>query len=209
MKNLLLLLLLFAASLTSAQQKAITDTGREVVLYTDGTWVYASSDSAELDAIPVNPAPFERSRQSSFLLKSERINVGCYLNPKKWDFIKAPSHEEAEFNLDHKELEIYGLLLTETLDISLESLARIAYDNGRAAAPDIRVTHKEYRKVNGLDVLMMRMAGTIYDVKFGYYGYYFVKDSGAVQFLVYSTQDIIENNVDEIESLLNGLVVTE
>lgn len=189
-----------------AQQRAVTETGEEVILYVDGRWDYVNKDSIEITSIPTNSQPFEKNKKSSFLLKSTRMEIGCYLDPKKWTFNQAPPSDPAEFEIDNKELGLYALILTERLKISLEGLANIALENARDAAPDIKVVHKEYRNVNGLNVLMMHMTGTIADILFSYYGYYYTTDTASVQFLVYSSKENIDENITVVEELLNGLV---
>ncbi|MEO6130559.1 MAG: hypothetical protein ABIQ02_01835 [Saprospiraceae bacterium] len=207
MKKIFFLVGCLALSLPSfSQLSAVTQTGDEVILYDDGTWVYAHKDSINTSEITTNPQKFAKGDSSSFLLKSTRINVGAYINPKKWTFKKAGETEAAEYEINHTDLGLYGMMITEKLDLPLESLANIALDNARDAAPDVRVMQKEYRYINGLKVLMMRMTGTIQDIKFSYYGYYYSTPKGATQFLVYSSEDIVNENIGEIEQLLNGLV---
>jgi len=53
---------------------------------------------------------------------------------------------------------------------------------------------------------MMRMTGTIQDIKFSYYGYYYSTPNGATQFLVYSSDELVSQHIAEIEELLNGFV---
>lgn len=210
MKKLILLLsLTHLAFHVIAQQRAVTETGDEVVLYADGRWSYINRDSVTVASIPTNPVSFLKSKKSTFLVKSSRMNIGCYLDPKKWTFRQAPPADPAEFEIDNKELGLYALILTERLKISLEGLANIALENARDAAPDIQVVHKEYRNVNGLDVLMLHMTGTIADILFSYYGYYYTTDTASVQFLVYSSKESIDANIPVVEELLNGLVELE
>ncbi len=207
MKKILLLAGFIIVSIASyAQQTAITETGDMVILYDDGTWSYLHKDTIDADDININPEKFSLSDSSPFLLKSTRINMGCYLDPLKWTFEKTNENEAAEYEINNMELGLYGMMITEKLDLPLESLANIALDNARDAAPDVKVTEKQYRYVNGLKVLMMRMTGTIQDMKFSYYGYYYSTPKGATQFLVYSSEEIVNNNIAEIEQLLNGLV---
>lgn len=189
-----------------AQQSAVTETGEQVTLYDDGTWSYVSKDTINKDEILTNPIRFSKSLSSSFLLKSTRLSLGCYLDPKKWTFKKGEENEAAEYEINDIENGLYGMMITEKLDLPLESLANIALDNARDAAPDVKVVQKEYRTVNGLKVLMMRMTGTIQDIKFSYYGYYYSNSVGATQFLVYSSEDIVDQHIADIEELLNGLV---
>ncbi len=210
MKILVLASFLFLLSTGSkAQQMAVTQTGDQVVLYNDGRWVYADKDSLVTVDIPLNPLPFEKSKNASFLVKSKRINIGCWIDPKAWKLRPAESPSAAEFEFDHNNGSLYGLIISENLDIPTESLANLAVNNAREAAPDIKVTAKEYRIVNGTKVLMLRMTGTIEDIRISYYGYYFAADGGATQFLVYSSDTFMDENIDTVEQLLNGLVVIE
>lgn len=213
MKKNLIIFLFFVVALPSyAQTNAVTEDGDKVVLYDDGTWEYADevsdgvNDTIVADEILLNPLSFSKSDESTFLLRSERINIGCWVDTTKWSINKAPDNEAAEFEINHRGEDLYGMMITEKLDLPLESLANIALDNARDAAPDVKVLDKQYRYVNGIKVLMMRMTGTIQEIKFSYYGYYYSTPNGATQFLVYSSVDNVEKNMAEIEALLNGLV---
>lgn len=207
MKRLFLLLsFLTFAILAYSQQKAVTETGETVVLYSDGRWVYTNQDSLVASDIATNPKKFEKNNKASFLVKSSKIDVGCWLDPKKWTFQKATGHDAAEFEIENAELGLYGLMITENLQLPVESLANIALGNARKAAPDVQLISKEYRNVNGIKVLLMHMTGTIQDILFSYYGYYYATETGAVQFLVYSSKETVDSHIEDIESLLNGLV---
>ncbi|MFZ1677448.1 MAG: hypothetical protein WBP41_09250 [Saprospiraceae bacterium] len=210
MKKLVLLAGFIGITISSyAQQSAVTQTGEEVTLYDNGTWTYVNKDSINADEILTNPEKYARSDKSSFLLKSTRLGIGCYLDPKKWSFKKGEETEAAEYEINDIANGLYGMMITEKLDLPLESLANIALDNARDAAPDVKIIKKEYRYVNGLKVLMMRMTGTIQDIKFSYYGYYYSTSGGATQFLVYSSEEIVDQHISDIEDLLNGFVVVE
>ena len=66
----ILLLFIFIISICNAQTKAITDTGDEVILYSDGTWKYANAEKQTITEIKTNPNVFEKGSEASFLLKS-------------------------------------------------------------------------------------------------------------------------------------------
>jgi hypothetical protein len=204
--RLLLLFFVLMSLSASAQQRAVTDTGDQVVLYKDGTWVYVQKDSLTAEEIPTNNTVFTKNKNATFLLKSKRINTGYWLDPKTWKFTSPADGDVSEFELDHINGSLYGMILTEHLNIPLESLGNIAIQNAREAAPDITVLQKEYRNVNGIKVLMLRMTGTIQDIRFSYFGYYYSTPEGATQFLVYSSEAFMEQNLAEVELLLNGLV---
>ena len=100
MKKLpLLLTFVFLSVMVMAQERAITSTGDEVILYDDGTWTYADGDKVDNEEIPLNPQSFKKAPGNTFLLKSKVFNVGFYINPSKWSFEKANSNEDAEYEL--------------------------------------------------------------------------------------------------------------
>jgi len=207
MKKITLLLFgLLAVSLIQAQQKAVTETGDEVILYDDGTWKYQNENQLAEKEIPTNPIKFEKDEKSTFLLKSNRLNIGFWLNPKMWSFKKGIDNPDAEYELQLKEGDLYGMVISEKLEIPLETLKVIAFENGKAAAPDLNIVKEEYRIVNGIKVLLLQMNGTMQGIKFSYYGYYFSNTNGTVQFITYTSQNLLESYKPKIENLLNGIV---
>ena len=204
----LCLSLIFISSITilSAQEKAVTETGEEVILYADGTWNYLDSE-LEVKEIPVNKKSFKKSKNASFLLKSSRVNLGFWLDPKKWSFKKAANNEDAEYELQLKNGDLYGMIITEKVEIPLETLKDIAIENGRAVAPDLKIVKEEYRNVNGTKVLLIQMNGTTQGIKFSYYGYYYSNSNGTIQFVTYTSQNLLDTYVNDCEELLNGIVV--
>ncbi len=205
-KTLLLLTALFCANLIQAQQKAVTETGEEVILFDDGSWKYQNEDLASDNEVPTNPKKFIKDKESTFLLKSSKLNVGIHLNPKIWSFKKATDNPEAEYELQLKDGDLYSMIITEKVEIPLKTLKSIAFDNGKAAAPDLRIVKEEYRNVNDLKVLLLQMNGTMQGIKFSYYGYYFSNSNGTVQFICFTSQNLLDTYKPEIEKLLNGFV---
>lgn len=190
-----------------AQTNALTDSGDEVVLHDDGTWTYVNEDILESKEILLNETPFEKGKKSSFLVKSKKVNVGIWINPKNWRFKKGDNDDPSEFSFSSKKGEdFYGMLISEKIEISLEALKNIAITNAKDAAPDIEVIKEEYRIVNGVKVLVLQMVGTIQGLKFIYYGYYFSSKNGTIQFLTYTSQSLFDEYEKDLEELLNGFV---
>tara|TARA_B100000700_G_C14845173_1_gene761200 strand:+ start:222 stop:854 length:633 start_codon:yes stop_codon:yes gene_type:complete len=205
-RTLLLIISLFFINLIQAQQKAVTETGEEVILFENGTWEYQNEDQISEKEIPTNPVKFKKDKESTFLLKSSKLNIGVYLNPKIWSFKKSTDNLEAEFELQLKGGDLYGMIITEKVEIPLETLKSVALENGKAAAPDMKIVKEEYRTINGLKVLLLQLNGTMQGIKFSYYGYYFSSPNGTVQFVTYTSQNLIDSYKPESEKLLNGFV---
>lgn len=207
MKRIPLLLFCSLSILTvHAQQKAVSETGEEIILFDDGTWQYQNDDALKESEIPTNSEVHLKDDRSTFLLKSNKMNVGFWLDPKKWTFKKAIDNPEAEYELHLKDEDLYGMVITEKVEVPLITLRSLAVENGKLVAPDLIIVKEEYRTVNGLQVLLLQLNGTMQGIKFSYYGYYFSSISGTVQFITYTSQNLLDGYVKECEKLLNGFV---
>ena len=205
-KILLVLISLFFVNVMQAQKKAVTETGEEVNLYDDGSWKYVNEDQLIEKEISTNTINFKKDNESVFLLKSKKLNVGVWLNPKLWSFEKSTNNSDAEYSLHLKGADLYGMIISEKIEIPLETLKSLAVKNAMDAAPDMKIVKEEYRIVNGIKVLLLQMNGTMQGVKFTYYGYYFSNTNGSVQFVTYTSKKLFESYKPKMESLLNGIV---
>ena len=207
MKRIVLLYVFLAVAIsTQAQINAITESGDQVVLYSDGTWKYVEESQEEEEEIPENPKKFKKDKDATFLVKSKNVNVGVWINPKTWIFEKGTDKDDYEFQFQKKGEDLYAMLLTEKISIPIENLAEIAIENAKEVSPDLKVMKKEYRNVNGVKVLMMKMKGTIQGVKFVYYGYYYSNSEGSIQFLTFTGEKLMKEYKKDIERFLNGFV---
>jgi len=206
-KSLLFLSLLISV-FSYGQINAITESGDEVILYEDGSWVYTADSTTHLtETIRMNNKVFSKPKNSTFLVKSKKVNAGVWINPKKWKFTKGAEGQIPEFLFQNKTEDMYGMLITEKIAININALRQVAFNNAKTAAPDAKIINEEYRMVNGHKVFMMQMKGTIQGIKFIYYGYYYSDDGGSVQFLTYTSQNLFDDYKKEMEKLLNGFTV--
>ncbi len=210
MKKILFIgVFLFIALYANAQISGLTETGDEIILYQDGTWKYINEELIDSKSIEENSEVFIKDKSLTFLVKSKKVGIGLYINPKKWNFKKSDEGDVSEFTFEKKSGDLYGMLISEKLELPVESLADIAFDNAKSAAPDIKIIEKEYRTVNGVKVIMLRMSGTIQGIKFTYYGYYYSNSEGTIQLLAYTSTSLFNEYKKEIKAFLNGMVVLE
>lgn len=200
------LLLFWSSQELYSQQVAITDKGETVLLYDDGTWSYQETDIETESEIPLNPTVFEKPDSATFLLKSNKTNIGFWLDPKKWKFTKGANNSDAEYEIKLKNEDLYAMIISERTSIPIESMRAIALENGREAAPNLKIIKEEYRNINGLKVLFLQMNGTLQGIDFTYYGYYYSNENGTIQFITYTAQNLLETYAESSEELLNGLV---
>ena len=207
MKKCLTLMALIAfVTGVQAQKKALTETGEEVILYEDGTWKYINKEDDPDARIPVNSKSFKKESSSTFQLKSSKVDMAFWIDPKKWSISKTSNNEDSEYEFQLKEGDLYAMIIPEGLEIPLENLKNIALENGRKVAPDMEIVKQEYRTVNGLKVLLLQMNGTAEGIKFTFYGYYYTDEGCTVQFVTYTSQSLFEKYKSTCEDLLNGMV---
>lgn len=207
-KIILLTFLSFLFINAPAQKKAITDTGEEVILYPDGTWKYVNGlDSTRV--IGANNTLFTKPSTNTFLLKSKKFNIGFWINPKKWKVQTEKNNDDAEYELHEETNDLFAMMITEKSEIPILTLKDIAIKNARKVAPDISIEKEEFRIVNGQKVLLVQMKGTYNGIRFIYYGYYYSNKNGSVQFITYSTNNLLVDNIKDCDDLLNGFVVIQ
>lgn len=214
LKNFFLLIfLLIVFCGTSAQINAITDNGKQVVLFDNGTWKYmkdSTSEDIKNDSLKINPLKFSKPKTANFLVKSNIVNIGIYIDPNKWTFSLHRDNEvNPEYRFTLKNGDGYALLVSEKTPIDLESLKEIALINAQKASIDAKIISSEYRIVNNKKILCLKMTGTIKDIRFEYFGYYYSNENGTIQLLTYTSQKVFDNLNKEFEDFLNGLIEIE
>ncbi len=208
MKKYILILTTIFSINAFAQEKALTSRGESVLLFSDGTWKYENEvEKSEPVPISVNNEKFTKTASQNFIVKSNKANVGIWIDPKKWKFKTESSNEDAEYTFELKNEEIYGMMISEKTQIPLESLLNVAFENAVDAAPDTKIMKKEYQYINGKKVAYMEMVGTIQGIKFHYFGLYFSQESGSVQLLTYCAENMADKYQNQAHDFLNGFVV--
>ena len=190
-----------------AQRYATTDEGLRVQLNDDGTWVLLEKDTST--AITVNPKAFTKPSTAIAVKKSVENNTSLNYNPVKWKSSKDKNNEDAEFEFDHVKGNAYAMMITEKIEIPLESLKNIFFENLLENAPDAKINNAEYRTVNGLKLLHMEVSGTMQGIKFVYFGYFFSNEKGTTQLVCYTAKSLLNEYKTDFEDILNGLRVVE
>jgi hypothetical protein len=186
-----------------SQTKAITEFGDNIIIYDNGTW--ESKEAIGLTKARKNPKSYYKPNTVSFLLKSKKANIGIWLNDKEWGFEKATNNTDAEYEFNFKNGDVYAMAIIEEVEIPLESLSNIALETLTEAAPNTKIVNKEYRIVNGIEVLFMRMDGTLQGIDFSYFGYYYSNKTGTIQLITYSSTNVIDKYKIQCEEFLNGI----
>lgn len=193
--------------LADAQIKALTDEGREVILYNNGTWKFIDKDFKPANEIKMNNVVFVKKSNQSFLVKSKLVDVGVHINPQEWSFNAESNTSAKEYDFMTKDQSAFGFLITEKIEAELSNLRQVALINARKVGPDVHETYADYRMVNGQKLLCLKFECTIQDIAFSYMGYYYAQNGGIAQLVVGTTQKQFKQMESKIEEFLNGLVL--
>ena len=208
MRSFFIFVVLFFSLNLNASEKAITEDGDIVILHPNGTWWYEDNNDTNSD-IPYNRQTFNKAKKASFIVKSTKNKSAYAIDPKVWLFTRNESGSvgDNEYLFQAKGIDLYGMAITEAVEIGLEYLGDIALQNAREAAPDARIVDREYRTVNGEKVLYMEMRGTLSGIDFTYLGYYHSNEAGSTQLVAYTGTKLVPKFKSKITQFLNGLII--
>jgi hypothetical protein len=164
-RHLIPLLALALPLALGAQERATTSSGRTVLLYPNGTWKYADSVPASKGASGERKRPASATARLDFL----RGKASLHYDPTKWQ--EQQSSEPGRLQLEHIDGGGYAMIIGERLQMPLAGLRDLALANAKNAAPDAQIVSEETRRVNGHDVMVLQIRGTLQTIRFVYLGY--------------------------------------
>lgn len=215
MRKLLIMAFCFITIVSYAQTKALTENGDEVILFDDGTWAFADDslswgygDEALLKILN-NPNKFSKPASAKFELKSKVMDISFWFDTNVWKSSKLSVNEDAEYQFESRDTELYAIVITERFEIPLETLRSVSIQNIMSAATNVEVLDEEYRVVNGHKVISTRINAVVEGIKISYHIYYYTDESGSMQFMTYTSQNLYQRRKGDMENLLNGLVAAK
>ena len=189
--------------------RAITQDGKLVILNPDGTWTYAEQGTQK----PDTPGGREQGREPAIRLfkgktpvELKRGNYVLWLDATKWQVNK--KQEDADrTTFAHVKGDAYAMAITERISIPIATLKKLAVNNVQEFAPGAKVTLDEMRRVNGLQVVCLKLAASIQGIEFTYYGYYHSNSQGTIQLLTYTSNNLFDEFQADFTDFLNSLTV--
>ena len=199
------LLGLALATSLAAQERVTTASGRVVLLYPDGTWKYAPTATTPATTAPGAVVERTRPRESIARVDFARGKASLYYDPNKWRETQAS--EPGRVNLTHVDGDSYAVVIAERLQLTIDALRQIALTNAQSAAPDAEIVSQERRRVNGHDVMVLQIKGSVQGIGFVYFGYYYVGPEGTFQVLTYTSTNLFDEYKGQFELLLDGFTI--
>lgn len=161
---------------------------------------------------------FINNKKSNVLLILDTLHVAISIDTSVWGIKQNNNPLSYEYNFSPKSnntgFEV--MLLAKYWD---ENLERSAIDslliiddslfirNYKEVSNDIKITKKEYKKINGLSLWDVEMLGTINGESstINIVGYYYEHIIGRIHILAFSTQEEINKYRKQINDLFNGI----
>ena len=201
---LLFILIVAFAQVGLAQDpiRAKTEAGKEVILYPDGTWKYAGESEAKAK-VPADP---KKQFGSKTLFKPDRGSFGIWYDQTKWQ-MSPKSTEPGRWQFNLRRGDGYAIAIVEELPIPIASLRKIALENAKEASPDARIIAEESKLINGKEILCLTINGTVEQIPFTFYGYYYGGKQGTIQLLTFTGEALFEKYKPEFLDFLSGLEI--
>lgn len=205
---------LFTQQLSYADEviTAVTEDGRNVVLFSDGSWVFKPGKKAEkkprFSFLKGKKDKHKPTNTGKVPLEGGKGVYFIYYDDQKWHVKKPPSGNDAEYTFTHKEGDGYAMMIFERISIPLPNLKNIALENARGVAPDAKILTEDMITVNGHEAMKLTMQGTIEGIPFTYYGYYASDAWGTLQFISYTSSPLFAEYKKDFTELLNGLNIS-
>jgi hypothetical protein len=213
MKYLLIALLLTLNLDVLGQEIAVTERGDSVMLKANGTWDYLSNFSGTMREeliIEENDKLFKLPKEAEAEAKGLDDAYRVYYDNEVWRRISpAELNEESDLSWSMNGGDAYAMVIFEEIEIDIEDLSQIAFDNAREISNGMEMISREYRNVNGKTLICMEMAGVLSGMKVSYYSYYFSYENGSIQFHTFTGTQVLEKYRSRFEDMLNGLIIPE
>lgn len=116
------------------------------------------------------------------------------------------SEDQYDFFFSHRDGDVYGMVITDTAAMTRDELKEAALANFSSVGEPSVVSEEEV-EINGVKMIEMKTAVDLEGTPFFYHGYYYTGDDGAIQFVFYSSQNLIEAYEEDVLELLNSLSI--
>ncbi len=196
----MVLVSLSCAAAGETTQATTTDNGR-AILKPYVTRAYASAGAAGPD-----DQVYTKPVSATKVLKSKDGGYEVWYDPEKWA-PHPPENKSVEFELGHATGNAGAMAIGERGEMPIEALKSVALKNAKETTPDAAIVSDKDITVNGTRVKAIRIDGTVENIPFSYYGYYWSGKGGTVQLIAYTGRHLFSGLSQDITDLLSGLVI--
>jgi hypothetical protein len=164
--------------------------------------IRSATTAAPAATSALDPNPYRVPDSANQAVKFLNGRATISIDSARWK--PAKSDEPGRLNFQHASGDVQAMVIAERIAIPIDKLKVIALNNAREVSKDVKVVEEGRRNVNGVEVALMRLEGTVEGVPFTYLGYYYGGDQGAIQVITYTGRNLFDEHRREMEAFLNG-----
>jgi len=207
MKNLFLpfIALLFAFQ-AGAQITAITEEGRTVILFSNGTWRYAN-DSVKVSSLEL--PHYTIPGNSTQLLKGKETRYALWYNAEKWNLLPDTIYANCEYALEDRNGERIAMIITESMQVPLATIKEAALGSFKKKGSECRIAEEQKIVVNGTEGLLLKIDALVDGIPVSYLNGYFSTRQGTFQLITYTAYNLFDRHRNELMELISGFEAIE
>jgi len=165
------------------------------------------SDEKTLETISTNDQLFEKSKDATFLIRSQKIDAGLYFNPKAWRIIKDSQSSFLEYVFSNSSNpNLFAIFSSENAPVqTLKNLKELVIAGVQKNVDYFRLKISEYRIVNDIKVLHLEYSANAKGLDFEYTGNYYLANEGYGSVIAYTFANKYEENKKTLDHFINGI----
>jgi hypothetical protein len=207
MKILFSLLFFFCITVfTQAQLSAVTENGRAVILFSNGTWSYMN-DSVLLSNSDLSH--YSIPGDSHEFLRGKTISYRIWYNSEKWIVLPDTIYKNADYSFENSRGELLALVIAERIEVPLQKIREIALDNFKKAGTEYKVSEEQRIMVNGTEGLLLKIDALVEGIPYAYLNCYFSTDRGTYQVMTFTGYNLFDRYRKEMMDFISGFTLIQ
>jgi hypothetical protein len=207
MKNFFLPVIAFLfAFQAGAQVTAITEEGRAVLLFSNGTWRYLN-DSVRVSTLDL--PHYTIPGNSTRLLKGKETPYELWYNAEKWNLLPDTVYENSEYAFEYDNGELIAMMITERMQVPLNTIKEAATGSFKRKGSECRIAEEQKIMVNGTEGLLLKIDALVDGIPVSYLNGYFSTREGTFQLITYTAYNLFDRHRKAMMELICGFVSVE
>ena len=202
-KNFLLVICCLANLQVGAQITAVTEDGKAVILFNNGTWRYLN-DSVRISNL--NIPNYSIPKNSINLLKGKEIDYEIWYNAEKWKILPDSVYKNAEYSFEYIDGELIAMLIAERIQISLTTIKEAAIASFKKTGTEYKISEEQIIRVNDTEGLLLKIDALVDGMPFAYLNGYFSTPQGTFQLITFTGYNLFDRYRNEMMNLISGFV---
>lgn len=190
----------------NAQVTAVTEDGKAVVLFGNGTWRYIN-DSVKISNKELTELQIPKNAKAN--IKGKETMYTLWYNPAKWKVSIDSTDKKAEYTLEYYNGDIMAFVITDRIQLSPEKIKEIALLHLKQAAKECKIIEEQHIKVNHTQGLLLKIDALIDDTPFAYLNGYFSTRQGTFQIITYTGYNLFDRYRGAMTELISGFDIMD